>query len=347
MVLMMTLNERLPFFALALVALALPSLGKNLALVLTFVFVIWQSFGGGLTGTAWQSMISKIIPAKLRGRYFGAAFSASNLMSGGGALVSGLILERVAAPGNFALCFFLTGLAMMVSFAFLTRTREPDAAPARETSHTPREFWRAMGEILRRDATFRLFIVARILSQVAAVGLAFFTIYAVRRFAMDAGTAGVMTGVLLIAQLFANPVFGWLGDRYSHRLMFAVGVLLATASAVVALFAPSLGWFYVVFALAGIANAGFNPTIYALTVEFGSSAERPYYIGLANSLVAPATLLAPILGGALADSFGFAATFGLAAACGVVTALRVFWMPEPRQRETPTLIPAAPYVEQP
>jgi MFS family permease len=162
---------------------------------------------------------------------------------------------------------------------------------------------------------------------------------------MSAGTAGVLTGLLMLVQVVANPAFGWLGDRYSHRLMYGFGVLLAGISAAVALFAPSLEWFYLVFALAGISGAALWTTTMALTVEFGSPAERPYYIGLANTLVAPATLFAPIFGGWLADSLGYQATFGVAAICGFLTLLVVFFIREPRQHYAEPLVPTSPYVE--
>ncbi len=73
---------------------------------------------------------------------------------------------------------------------------------------------------------------------------------------MDVGTAGVMTGVLMLAQTVANPLVGWLGDRSSHRVIFAFGALLAGGSAALALVAPTLDWFYVVFALAGFGRRG-------------------------------------------------------------------------------------------
>ena len=347
MSLLMTLNERLPFFGLTLVALALPTIGKDATLILTFVLVIWQTMGGGLTGTAWQSMIAKIIPPTLHGRFYGTQSAVANLLSSGGAIIAGLILQAGQTPANFALCFLLAGIAMMIGFGCLAATREPEGAPARETAHKPRELWRALNAIIRRDANFRMFIFARMFSQVAAVGLAFYTIYAVRRFQLDAGTAGIMTGVLLLGQLVASPLFGWLGDRYSHRLMFTLGVLMAGAGAAVALFAPSLGWFYLVFALAGIANAGLWPTIYALTLEFGSEAERPYYIGLANTLVSPATLFAPNLGGWLADAVSYEAMFAVAAVSSVVTTLMLLLvMHEPRKHvELESMIPATPLVE--
>ena len=378
MVVLMTLNERVPFFFLAIVALAVPTLGRDLALVLAFILIVWQAMGGGFTGTAWQSMIAKIMPTDWRGTFYGMQSAAANLLSSGGAVIAGIVLKTIAAPANFALCFLLAGFAMLISFGFLASTREPEAPAAREVSRTPREFWRSLIEIMRKDGNFRIFIGARILSQVASVGLAFFTVYAVRHFRMDAGTAGLLTGVLLLAQMVASPVFGWLGDRTSHRLMFAGGIFLAGGSAALALFAPTLAWFYGVFAIAGLAGGALWTTLNALTVEFGTEAERPSYIGLTNTLVAPATLLAPILGGWLADTTGFSsiynglintlvapaallepiagglldtsngyhATFAVAAVAALLTVLIViFFLGEPRHHYPAEVVPATPYME--
>jgi MFS family permease len=75
-------------------------------------------------------------------------------------------------------------------------------------------------------------------------------------------------------------------------------------------------WFYLVFILAGIANIGFWTIGITLTLEFGTEAERPAYIGLANTLVAPSAILAPLVGGWLADSAGYPAS----AVSGLLTA---------------------------
>ena len=42
-----------------------------------------------------------------------------------------------------------------------------------------------------------------------------------------------------------------------------------------------------------------------ITVQFGSVAERPYYIGMANTFIAPVTIFAPIIGGWLVDAVNF------------------------------------------
>jgi MFS family permease len=74
--------------------------------------------------------------------------------------------------------------------------------------------------------------------------------------------------------------------------------------------APSFDWFYGVVVLTGIANVAIWTVAMAMTMEFATEAERPAYIGLANTLVAPASMVAPIFGGWLADQAGYPTTFG-------------------------------------
>lgn len=327
MVLLMTLHERWPFLGLAVVAALVPVLGRELSLILTFTLLIWQGLGGGLAATPWQTMIAKIMPSDWRGTFYGMQSSLANLMSSGGAVLAGAILGSVESPQDFALCFAIAGVSMGISFLFISSTREPESAASISTTHRDwGMFLQGLKRILRTDGNFRWFVVARILGQTAAVGIAFYTIYAVRAFDMDAETAGLMTGVMMLAQTVANPLLGWLGDRWSHRAMFALGAITAALSAVLALAATGIGWFYPIFALAGLAQATLWTTVMAMTVQFGAERDRPYYIGLSNTLVAPATLFAPIIGGWLADLAGFQATFMLAIVTGALTTLLLMFV---------------------
>jgi MFS family permease len=137
---------------------------------------------------------------------------------------------------------------------------------------------------------------------------------------LSEGTIGIMTGVLMAIQVTANPVMGWAGDRFGHRLILLVGISSAISAATLAWLAPNGNWFYMVFILAGIANVSAWTTPLAMTLEFGSEAERPAYIGLANTLVAPSTFLAPLFGGWLADYSSYQATFITSGIAGLVTA---------------------------
>ncbi len=334
MVLFMTLQERWPFFGLAIVAALIGTAGlsKEAALALSLLLIIWHSLGGGLTATAWQSMIGKIIPPRRIGTFFGVQSAAANLLASGGAVLAGFLLFNVAFPYNFVLCFMATGLAMTCSFGFLAATREPEHNPSPSGEVQP-VGWKPMAAILKRDVNFRWYLTARVLSQVPWMAISFYTVYGVRRFGMNEETAGFLAGLLMLCQALANPVLGWLGDRIGHRVMYAVGALMITASAALALAAPNVNWLYLAFALAGCSNAASWAVSMSFTLEFGTMTEKPVYIGLSNTLIAPATLLAPLAGGWLADAFGFGATFVVCALTGLVTfALLQFVVRDPCPR---------------
>ncbi len=317
MVLRRTIHERWPFFALAIIALLIPVISKQLALALTFIMVAWHSLGGGFTATAWQSMISKIIPEDRRGTFFGVQSGVANLLSAGTAVIAGVILLNIPYPYNFALCFFLTSVLMAISYVFLWRAREPEHTPTDQATGQ-RQLWAKLWDILQRDGNFRWFLLARMLGQVAYMAVGFFTIYAVRQYNMNEQTAGVMTGVLLLGVTVANPVIGWLGDRFGHRRVYSAGLAVLALSAALAIFAPNLNWFYAVFGLAGFGQAVLWTTTMVMTVEFGTEGERPYYIGLSNTLIAPATILAPVAGGWMVDVMGFHTMFAVAVTAGII-----------------------------
>lgn len=320
MVILMTLHERLPFIGLAVVAWFLPIWGAGITLPLTFGLLVWQGMGGGFTATAWQSMIGKIIPTKHRGSFFGMQAAAANLFASVGALVAGLLLEQLNSRVGFVACFLLAAVAMSISWGFLAKTKEsPSSLTSNDWSRN--NLWRGIVAILNRDTNFRWFLVARMLSQLAVGVVAFFVVYVVRRFGITETTAGFMTGVFLMIQIASNPLMGWVSDRCSRRFVLQIGAIASATSAFLAWWAPTVTWFYLVFVLAGIANVAFWSIALAMTLEFGTEAERPAYIGLTNTLIAPSALIGPIIVGLLADAAGFQAAFLAAAFCGLLTAL--------------------------
>lgn len=320
MVVRMTLHERVPYFFLGIIVWLRPTIGTGLTLALTYVALIWQGFGGGLTATAWQSMIGKVMPAHLRGRFYGVQNAAANLLASAGALAAGLILTEISSPADFSILFFGCFIAMMTSWRFLASTREAITPPV-GAPENQREFWRSIRDILRRDRNFRWFIVARVLSQIAMMAIGFFTIYAVKVHGMSEATAGVMTAIMMISSTASGPLFGWLGDRWSYRHTLSLASLCASLGALIAMIAPSTVWFIAVFALSAVPQMAWFAIQMAFLLEFGTPHERPAYIGLSNTLVAPATLIAPLLGGWLVDYISYQVMFGVAMVAGVMTAL--------------------------
>ncbi len=322
MVLAMTLVERVPYFGLALLAFLIPQIGLDAALLISLLLLAVQSLGGGFTGTAWQSMISKIMPPHRLGSFFGIQSACVNLFGAGGALLASVILERLDFPDSFSLLFLLAGISLLVSFVGLALVYEPESDP--QNVATPvrwRQFGGRLRQILRADDNFRWFLIARGLTAVSLTAISFYTIYGIRRFDMSPEFAGVLTSVLLVSNTLSSSVIGWIGDRWGHRRVLIAANLLTVLAVAVAVSASDINWFYLVFALTGFVNSAQWSTIMTITVQFGTVAERPYYIGMANSFIAPVTIFAPIIGGWLIDAVNFESTFTIFALAGLLSVL--------------------------
>lgn len=333
MTLFLTLQERIPFLGLALIAWFVPVLGVSTALALSFLMIIWQSLGAGVTAISWQSLVAKIVPSERRGSFFGLQSAGSNLFASISAILAGLILENVDSRINYFLCFILCSLAMVISWIFLALTRER-AYPSESILNPTSTLWQDSRRILRQDRNFSWFLVGRTLTQFAMMGLGFFSVYLVNRFGVSKAEAGLMTGVLLGTQIVANPIMGWISDRRGNTLVMKIGISAAIFSAILAWRAPAPAWFYLIFFLIGIANVA-NWTIgIIMSMEFCHDAERPTYIGLSNTLIAPANILAPFLGGWIAQNSNYTNTFFVAAIFGVMTLLTFqFFVKDPHKNQ--------------
>ncbi len=330
-VILMTTQERIPFFGLAAVAWFLPELGKQNAPIITFLLLAWQGLGGGFTANAWTSMISKVIPTEIRGTFFGAQAAAANALLSVGSVLAGILLAKVSDRYDFSLLFLLAGIMMAVSWGFLALTREP-VDHEKQIPLKTAPFWQGTRTLLRRDANFRWFLATRLLAQVATMGFAFYIIYGVKHFGMDEITAGILYATLTFVQIIVNPLMGWAGDRWGHRRIMAIRAIATALSGLLAWFAPAIGWFYPIMILTALASVAIWTLGLAMTVEFGTEAERPIYIGMANTLVAPAAILAPLFGGWLADTAGYQATFLASAAGGVCMAIVLYFLVKDPQR---------------
>jgi len=319
-VMMLTIHERAPIFFLALIGLLLPIIGSNVGLLLTFAVLIWQGLGAGLTANAWQIMVTKIIPGDLRATFFGGQSAAANLLASLGAVLAGVMLKMIAPPWDFASCFFVASGLYVISWFFLKQTREPIKQLEYDPVQT-QPLWQNVLHILKTDRLFRNFLISRFVSQFGMMAFAFYTVFAVKKMGMSTITAGVMTSILMITQVVANPVLGRIADKWSRKWVLVIGSAVSSISAVLALLIKQPDLFALVFILMGIGGTAFWTIGLTISLEFGTEEQRPTYVGMANSLIAPSAILAPLLGGFLADSFGYPVTFIASAIFGLISML--------------------------
>jgi MFS family permease len=331
MVVLFTTQERLPFLGLALIAFFLPKIGPSLGLVLVFSMLAWQGLGGGVTASPWQVMIHKVIPTELLATFFGVQGAASSLLASAGAVLAGILLDRYPYPTNYAIVFGIACVWLVISWFFTNGTREPEHSVAVPEGEQP-SLRESVHTILHADSNFVWLLISRILSQFGIMGFSFYAVYVVYNLGASETQAGLMTSVLMITQVGMNVILGWLADHWNIKGVLEIGFVAMGLSTLAAWLAPSFGWFFLVMVLTGAASTALWTIMMALTLQFGTDENRPMYVGMANTLIAPFTILAPLFGGWLANYSGYPTTFLASAICSVVAILTLhFLVHDPRK----------------
>lgn len=309
--------ERLPYLFVALTALLWPGAPNWLAFTILLLSLGLATSAGGLMGPAWQNMLAKVIRPERRGIFFGIANASGGLLGVAGAALSRWVLATYDYPTSFGLCFLLAFLSQVISWLGLRANREPSRDPAK-VSLPPREYFRRLPDVLRRDANFSRYLVSRALIILGTMAASFYIVYARRAFGVDDAFAGTLTMVALLSQTAFTPLLGALADRKGHKWATEVCTLLGAGAAVLAVLSSSTAWLYGVFVLLNASTSGMMVASMSMTMTFAEPDDLPTYIGLANTLLAAPILVAPVLGGWIADLAGFRALFWVALAMGIL-----------------------------
>lgn len=325
--------ERVPLFLFPLAAL-LATRSSALALVLFFILFAWHSFGAGTLAVAWQDMIGKVIPLDRRGRFMGLTNFSGTAAGVIGAGLAAWLLDKYPFPSGYVYSFAIAGVFVFLSWVCLAQTREPPLATNRPKV-SQAEYLKTIPDIIRNDQNFARFIAAMVVSNLAGMGWGFLAVYALQRWHLPDGQVGGFTAWMLIGQALSNLVMGFLGDRKGYKLVLELSTLMAVASLALTFLAADPFWIYIVFILRGASLAGFMVAM-LMPLEFSSRALRPTYIGLNNTVAGVISLVAPLLGSAIASITSYPILFGISAVLGLVSFGILHWLVrEPRLASLP------------
>jgi MFS family permease len=320
--------ERLPVWLLVVAALV-ANWSPTLALLLFFVGYAWFGLGGGVIATAWQDLIARCFPIERRGRFLGIAAFAGTGVGTAGAALSIWLLDSLRFSTNFVFIFTIAAIAMLVSWFFLALTREP-VPPLDSSPQSNRQYLANLPDIVRRDRNFRQFLVARSLMALGNLGTGFVAVAAIHRWQIPDSTVGLFTALYLIGQTVGNLTFGFLADRFGHKLSLEIGALASALAFALARLASAPAWIYVVFFLLGVNSGAVMVSGTLVALEFSEPQRRPTYAGLANSVTGLASIVAPLLGAWLA-SIDYGWLFAASSAINLVALVVMrWWVREPR-----------------
>jgi MFS family permease len=305
--------ERLPYLFIAVSIFIWPRAPAWFAYAFLVFGLTTARGSGGLAGPAWVAMVGKIIHPDRKGLMFGLGLALGGVLGIGGAWLVGRVLSTHAYPFSFGLCFLLSFAAQAVSWGFLALNREPPQASA-PSALTPRDYFRQVPGILRRNPDFSRFLLSQTLIIFGGLGMGFYIIYARRTFQISDAFLAAVTIAAMASQSLGTPLVGWLSDRLGHKWINGLSALLGAGAALMMLLLPGPLWLYLVFILMNLSIAGLSISRMSLIMEFGGAERLPTFVALANTLLALPILLAPVMGGWVIEGLGYRWLFLLAVA---------------------------------
>lgn len=286
----------------------------------------------GLSSVASKDVLGKTIAKTRRGRLTGWSASAA-----GGVTVAVAVLLLVFGDRSIPLEVYalalLAGAGMWLLSAALVAGIVEEPGETEGGGNALEEARRHL-RLLRDDAPFRRFVIARALLMCTALSTPYLVILAHRAHGADSWVLGSFLLAGGVASLASGPVWGNLAD-VSSRIVMAIGGYAGAAGALVvaglAAFAPDVLGVSLVLPLAflvlSIAHSGVRVGRKTYVVDLAEGNRRTDYVAVSNTVIGVLLLAAGLLG-ALASLISVAAVLALLAVMGFAGASLCLALPE-------------------
>ncbi|MEW6265779.1 MAG: MFS transporter [Thermodesulfobacteriota bacterium] len=146
----------------------------------------------------------------------------------------------------------------------------------------------------------------------------------------DWGLTDTQCGLLVSAVYWSILIFSFpsslLVDRWSRKKSIGLMGLVWSLATLACGFARSFGQLFTARALIGVGEAGYAPGGTAMISAFFSEKSRARILGCWNASIPLGSALGMVIGGFVAERFGWRQAFGLVAAPGMILALLFFWV---------------------
>ena len=270
------------------------------------IFMILYSVSSvvmNIAAPGWVTWMAAIIPASIRGRYFGARNRVNGFVTIAGNLAAGFAIDLFRQHGHEAGGYLTLQLIAVAAglMAFSLILRQPDpGAPAEPLPAIAKYLLQPLS-----DPNYRR-ILAFYLYWVFAVGLAspFFNAHLLKHMQWNFKSIAVLGVIASLTMMVVQTYWGRLIDRYGHRPVLMITVIGILHLPFYYAFCPwGIRWpIYVNTVLTGVFWAGFGLAIFNLVIDMLPSRNRTMYVAMLAALSGITSFAANVLSGWLAEA---------------------------------------------
>lgn len=269
-----------------------------------FVAITAASALLGVVGNnGWTTWMGEVVPAPLRGRYFGRRTALCTLAGTVGALGAGLLIDRARRHGLEHEGLAVMALLSCVLGAVTTGLMRRQSAP-RDATPDPLPRWSTLLEPLRDAAVRRALTFNLVWNGAVGLSASFFQVHMAQNLGMTFLFISGHCAATAVVRMLAAPAWGAAIDRVGARpviLSCAAGIALLPALWLFA--APGVLWPLAVDFIAGGALwGGFNQAIFQLPLRITPRRHRSFHLAAFSTAGGLAFALCSTLGGAVAQA---------------------------------------------
>jgi MFS family permease len=316
------------------------------------VLVVLSNLSTMLAIPGWLSWISDLVPARLRGRYFGRRNSAIAVSTVLATVAGGLILDHFKAAGHenlgFSAIIGIGCLAAIISIVILRKL--PDRIDSVSHHHYS---WNSMLEPIQ-DRRFRhLLIVFFVWNLALGVAAVFFAAHMLINLRMSFTYIALYICVVSLSAVLMNNPWGKLIDRFGSKpVLFICAMGIAFIPIIWFLPRADFLWILAIEALfSGAVWGGFNLAAFNIPIAHSPRENRPSFLALFSVVTGIGFFIAAIAGGILAESLtnfkyvigkqtlvNYHVLFAISSLLRIVAALLFLTFHEPGEKRIPYII---------
>ena len=247
----------------------------------------------------WGSMMADLVPAQMRGRFFGWRNRITGLISGVFTYVSGGILQLLTGNTNLAFSIIFAGaiVSRLVSFYFLSRMYEPLGSVAEKKSY---DSVLKIGRGLFSTNIGRFIMLCALMNFTTTIAGPFFSPYMLDDLKLSYIVYTVLNSVSILATVGSMTWWGKRMDRAGSMRVLKITSLFIPFVPIGWALSRSLWWLILMNLFSGFAWAGFQLSSSVFIFDASPRQNRTRYIALYNSLIFLGVAVGSLTGGIVA-----------------------------------------------
>ncbi len=282
----------------------------SLTLISFFFFVSLFSISAGFAGLSYTDIIAKTLNREKRLRLY----TYKQFFGGSAAFIGGLLIAKIfsmgiAFPVNYTISLLIGTLGLLIASLGFVFLPEP-ASVVTDNQESLKAFIKRIPKILKKDKSFKTFIVVENLAGFSIMILPFYMVFAKETFILDDSFIGKYLITLTFGTIFSNIIWGLLSTKLNAKAIMRICIIIGGLTPLLAMYLGTTTpeYFMIIFFLIGFMISGRRIGFEPFLLDIVPKEERVEYLGIRGSLNILKVLL-PLVGALVINYFGFSITF--------------------------------------